>query len=566
MRKRIFFFSESSLIILLCFLSLNLIGQTVIVGDQFSEDFIRRMQVIGKVKPSSSLMIRPNHFLDSIVFEDSIIKNDFDVLYNWRTNTTKKVFFNNKISFGLLPISVIQQYNTKNPYGWNDGAMIPARGYQTLVSPGFFARAGIFSIQFKPEIIWAQNKSFEMFPSTHLDNVWANYYYFLNRIDNPEKFGSNSYSRVLTGQSSIRLNFKSVSIGFSTENLWWGPGKRNSLLMSNNAPGFKHLTLNTTRPIKSRIGNFEFQIIAGKLSSSGILPPEINRQYNGQALYTAKPDDWRYINAAVLTWQPRWIKGLFLGISRAYYLYRNDMGKSFVDYIPVVGSIFKSNAIGEDIKKRDQLAAFFFRWVLPNDKAEFYFEYGRNDFSLNLRDILMSPEHSQAYILGFKKLVELADKSYLQFATEFTHTAMPYSINLREQEGWYRHYQVRDGYTNNGQVIGAGIGPGSNSQMISLNYYKGLSGLGIRFERLVHDNDFFYQTFIDSRNARKFWTDYETNITGNIKYKNLILQGDISLIKSFNYQWGNLQNNVIDNFNEFNRINFQFKLAVKYLL
>ena len=51
--------------------------------------------------------------------------------------------------------------------------------------------------------------------------------------------------------------------------MWWGPGTRNSLIMSNNAPGFLHFTLNTKKPIETFIGSFEGQIISGKLEGSG---------------------------------------------------------------------------------------------------------------------------------------------------------------------------------------------------------------------------------------------------------------------------------------------------------
>ncbi|MFX8805488.1 capsule assembly Wzi family protein, partial [Acinetobacter baumannii] len=54
-------------------------------------------------------------------------------------------------------------------------------------------------------------------------------------------------------------------VGISSENLWWGPGIYNSLLMSNNAPGFWHLTFNSRKPLKTPIGDFEWQLIGGKL-------------------------------------------------------------------------------------------------------------------------------------------------------------------------------------------------------------------------------------------------------------------------------------------------------------
>src|SRR5690606_22347969 len=104
---------------------------------------------------------------------------------------------------------------------------------------------------------------FDTFNEDHYDVIAARYYDFYNNIDLPARFGKTAYTRAYLGQSSIRLNVKSLSLGLSSENLWWGPGRKNSLLMSNTAPGFMHLTLNTLKPISSPIGSFEGQLIAG---------------------------------------------------------------------------------------------------------------------------------------------------------------------------------------------------------------------------------------------------------------------------------------------------------------
>ena len=94
------------------------------------------------------------------------------------------------------------------------------------------------------------------------DKLW-------NHIDMPERFGERSHNRVLIGQSSIRINWKKLSIGLSNENIWWGPSIRNSIMMSNHAQGFNHITSNTVKPINTVIGDFEFQVITGKLENSG---------------------------------------------------------------------------------------------------------------------------------------------------------------------------------------------------------------------------------------------------------------------------------------------------------
>ena len=54
------------------------------------------------------------------------------------------------------------------------------------------------------------------------------------------------------------------------------------------------------------------------------------------------------------------------------------------------------------------------------------------------------------------------------FSWEWTQLEQSASRILRDAGSWYMHYQVYDGYTNKGEVLGAGIGPGSNSQYFSL--------------------------------------------------------------------------------------------------
>ena len=79
--------------------------------------------------------------------------------------------------------------------------------------------------------------------------IWAQRYNYGIIVDMPERFGEKSISKTLIGQSSIKLNFKGLSLGVSNENIWWGPSIRNSIMMSNHARGFKHITFNTTKPI-----------------------------------------------------------------------------------------------------------------------------------------------------------------------------------------------------------------------------------------------------------------------------------------------------------------------------
>src|SRR5690606_27100735 len=123
------------------------------------------------------------------------------------------------------------------------------------------------------------------------------------------------------------------------------------------------------KPLGTFIGQFEGQLISGKLENSGI--PQPNRPG-----YVAKPDDWRYISGGIISYQPKWIPGLFVGLDRTFIINRKNMGTGFYDYLPIFSALAKKNYITtgvdeENAKRRDQRASFFLRWLLKESKAEF---------------------------------------------------------------------------------------------------------------------------------------------------------------------------------------------------
>jgi hypothetical protein len=518
----------------------NLYAQTVPVGFfENVEDAYRRQQLLGNDKLNSSYMIRP---LD-IVGSNDLKLGEAQEEYNL-SNFRKLLYTNKKLKaeIYLLPGVMQQQYNTHHPYGMNEGSMVQAKGYQMQFSAGVFARIGPLSIQLRPEYVFADNQTFTKLsdvPNGPAFSAPLGLYY--NMIDMPDRFGDGDYSKVSLGQSSIRLNAGPVTLGVSNENLWWGPGVRNSLLMSNNASGFKHFTLNTTRPVQTYIGSLEAQIIGGRLNQSGISPPV------GPG-YIVKEHDWRYISGLVITYQPKWIPNFFLGFDRTFVINHRSMGNGFKDYFPIFGAVEKSayqqgdGTNSDDAAGRDQYLSFFTRYVLPQSKAEIYFEYGRNDHSYDLRDGVVEPEHARAYTFGFRKLVPLArPDEYIQLGAEVTQLEKSKTRNTRDSGSWYEHYQVVDGYTNEGQVLGAGIGPGSNLQSLDVSWVKGLKRIGLQFERLVNNNDLFYDFAYGSPDKNVFinrhWVDLSVAAKFAWNYKHFILNSQFTYIRSLNYQY-----------------------------
>ena len=476
-------------------------AQNINVGS-FQDNDIRSSQLLGDFDSSYSLTVRPIQLAQKI---------------SWK-----------KPSFSLLPVSIIQQYNSHHPYGWNDGSMIAAKGYQALVTAGFRASYGAFNIQVQPEFVTTTNPGFEANPS---------YGETKNAI----------FRKLYMGQSDIQTVIGKVSFGLSTMNLWWGPGIRSSLLMSNNAPGFLHGYFKSNAPIKTGIGDFEWQLIGGKLTSDTSQPYENTNLKKPVSPYNP---DWRYLSAYVISYHPKWVPGLFLGMTRSIQRYHKDLqlsSSSFLNqYIPVITKAFqKSNAQGDDTLNTDQLASFFFRWVLPKAKSEFYVEWGYNDYGQNIRDYLMTPTHSAAYIVGFKKVFPLKDSTFLDFGFELTQMSQSPDYILREAGNWYTHGQISQGYTNENQILGAGAGLGSNVQSLTTTWVNGWKKIGILLERVERDPQYHVNK----------WTDYSIGFLPQWKYDQIVLSGIFQFVNSTNYAWEEGKN----------RFNFHARLAFTYL-
>ena len=523
-------------------LSISLHAQTLPVGLlENVEDAYRRQQLLGNDTSNISYTIRPLNFsLANNLALGQHSNGDLIYLNNFRKELYSST--SGKIAFYLLPIVWQQQFNNHHPYGFNDGSMVQAKGYQTQLSGGVFAKIGPLSIQLRPEYVFADNTSFSklsdangtVFRTTAAKN-------FYNKIDLPDRFGDGNYNEFSWGQSNISLNAGPVALSLSNQNLWWGPGVRNSLLMTNNASGFKHVSLNTVRPIHTYIGSFEAQIIGGKLEQSGIATPS-------GAGFVTKPSDWRYLSGIVLSYQPKWTPGLFLGLNRTFIINRRDMGRGFGDYFPIFKSLPKVEFVNpdrtnsEDSAKQDQYISFFARYVLPESKAEIYFEYGRNDHSYDLRDAIVEPEHTRAYVAGFRKLFPLSKENELiQLGVELTQLQKTTTRETRGSETWYTHYQVLDGYTNKGQVLGAGIGPGSNMQSLDVSWVSGFKRIGLTFERIVNNNDLHYRYGDASGEANQYinrhWVDLAIGGKFAWNFNKFILNSQLTYIRSLNYQY-----------------------------
>lgn len=503
-------------------------AQETAFGYQAFDEFLRRKDLIDNNGNKTSWMIRyASGTAEDFFFQlDSLSQN-------------KK-----KFDYKILPIVHISNINGKRPIVGGEYGIIPARGVQAFLSTGIYARFSFLHIQLQPEVVTAQNLSFSGFPDTFSSSTIASRFLYWNMGDSPERFGNSAYKKVFWGQSSISLRKGAFELGAGIKNFWWGPGQWNSLIFSNNAPGFPNISLNTYKPAKTFLGSFEGQLLIGRLESSGEPPTQIEKlNYN---YFTPLNSDWRYLNGIILSYRPKWTPGLSFGYARTFQYFNSERPKDLKGWLPVLEPMAKEklftngNSVNYDDRRQSQQISIFGRYKIENAKAEVYFQFGRRDHALNLREFLLNPEHARAFQIGFVKLADLSSTSkFLQIRGEITNQQESVNRYLRyDLNGgltWHTHGQVR-GFTNYGQPMGVGTGTGSNVQTLEISLVEDWKKWGILFERLENNQDFYYRAF-GQQNERKPWIDWSASILWNTSYNDLFVSARFQANYASNYQW-----------------------------
>lgn len=515
-----------------CLIAMVADAQTV--TDPSQQLYIRRQQLSGTFNKNYSFSQR--YLLAGQTNFDQIIQ-DFSfgdrIVHNIEGT---KILDTTKQKIRLLPLSKWDVYNTHHPITINDAEMIPSVGYQTVISTGIFYERGHITAQFKPSFVFTENKPYETFYTEHNAIHWRDYYQWINKIDMPERFGTSPINRIAPGQSFIKYNFKNSSVGISTENRWWGPGYYQSLLLTNNAPGFLHLAYESKKPMKTIFGSIEWQAITGVLENSHIEPLEPRRVYYGTTLYVPKPDKQRMFTGLTVTVQPKFLDGLFVGFAKTAYMYTQE-AKSPLDYLPLFGFYGVNTTQLEKNKRKQMMGSLFVRYLMQKEHAEFYAEFGRNDQTLNPLFLMANTTVPTAFVAGFRKLFPQKNGANLEFGMELTQLSFNNAKLIFDAKSWYLGDSVKQGYTNRGKVMGSGLGPGGNSQLLEVAYNKGINRVALVVERRIHNNDFFYYTFERIKDWRRHWVDAIATLKVDHHYKNFLFGGSFTAMRSNNYQW-----------------------------
>lgn len=376
----------------------------------------------------------------------------------------------------------------------NDGAMWAGRGVNVRVSGGIDARRGRFHAVVAPELWIASNARFDRIrdiskfftpspPEIRYGDGFADPWYAQPySADLPWRLGSSALGRLWAGQSGAWYDTGPVEVGVTTENMWWGPGIRNAIVMSDNAAGIPRVELRTSRPRHTAIGDFEARWFVGALSES-------------QYFDTTKANDVRSIAAAAVAWRPSFQPALTLGATRAVYATASGYGVVPLRWFDV----FTNTGHPADHQPRDssltpggrdQLFSLFARWVFPDDGFEAYTEWARQELPRSVHDFVVAPTHSHGYTLGLQyRKPAPATAATFRVQAEVTTLEQSGDFKIRPVGVFYTSRRVIQGYTQFGQPIGAAIGPGASSQWIAVDRLWPRAALGVTFNRIRWNED-----------------------------------------------------------------------------
>jgi hypothetical protein len=504
--------------------------QSISLDQEWRTDLVRREQILGRFDSTVSFLINPV-YLNPKEFK-SIGENSISPYLQKRGKSLL-----GKLGYvDLMPVQLHQQYVTDIPFKTLDGPMLASSGYQVMASAGVYAKLGPLTVQLQPQWVHAQNKSFSY------------------------NIQTTNYNQLFWGNSSIRLNAGPASIGISSENISWGPSVFNPLLMSGHAPGFMHLTFNSTRPLKTPIGNVEWQMI------SAYLDP-MDKAYQGLTeVESATAPGRRYLNSAIISYQPKWIKGLSLGMTRVVQENEAELDYN-KQWFLLLNNVDRASDVDYNTEQsRDQYAGFFMRYLMSQSNAEFYIEWGRNDAFYNFRDAIQRLDHTRAYTLGIRKLFNVNDQKtkYWQLISEYTRMQQPPSWPLLSGGSWYVHSIAIQGYTHLGQILGAPIGQGANAQTFRLSKFNGLQQYGIQLERVTQNGVFFEDYLAFTNPSKTKWVDFGLRLMADHLIKRWMISSSIAIKRSYNYQWAQPADASGLGFNNPNDLNsFLFTLGIK---
>jgi hypothetical protein len=446
-------------------------GRAEIFANSEFESYLRYLQTLGKSR-SSVWGIRPLSptQIDKLMSADSL--HPWGQRYDFTSRARQTGF---TYEFVRPTTGVIA--NTAYPFGGNDGPIWAGKGVTAWAQAGLLMRWGPLSASIAPVAFRAANSDFDLMDNGERGVLLYGDGQFPTEIDRPQRFGVGAYSRADLGESTLRIDGAGFTAGISTASQWWGPTVEFPYVLGNNAGGFPHVFLGSSRPVNIGFGTAHGQVQYGYLYQSPfsvVTGPDYFQSFD-------KPGRTRFMAGIIGVMTIRGVPGLEFGGGRFFHSPKDSTGITGDDIALPWQNLLKSRlpvetdtVIAGDIRSiyQNQLASVFLRWAPPGSGLEIYSEYGREDFSADVRDFMLEPDHSSVLNVGFRK-AWLRGRNMNALRGEFYNYEAPSSGRTRGEGLIYIHQPLRQGHTFRGQLLGANVGVGSgNAYLFAFERYS----------------------------------------------------------------------------------------------
>ena len=446
-------------------------------------------------------------------------------------------------------------FNTKAPYGQNDGSLWQGRGFNSSITGGIRFETRGLELTYKPQLTFSQNLPFVILPSNY-DSEYGYIWGYAHNVgvDAPQRFGDKHFFTYDWGDSEVRYTWKTFTAGFGNQAVWLGPAYLNPILHSNNAPSYPKFDIGmrkqpvTIPGIGWYAGDMEFRLWTGRLNESDYFD---NDNSNNHTMF----------NGLAFGYAPSFSPGLTFFFNR-------------VCLVPWKTENFKYIFPQYDNTVEDQKMSFGISYLLPEAGFEVYGELGSDDFVSGsifdgyTRYLL----HTLAYTVGAKKIVKTSSgEAYGELIFEWNNMEMSQDFQFQWPYSFYFHHQIIHGYTNKGQLIANGIGVGGNSQFLGFKRYYPKGSASVFVQRNNPDNNFLYSKAVEASATKddlnnKYVQNWKANFIAGVDslffpVSNLIIGGEITynyIMNPFYYYYKD------DPWKDEKQHNFSLRFSVKY--
>lgn len=395
-----------------------------------------------------------------------------------------------------------------------DGPLWSGRGSNVLLRGGASWRRGRVAVVLIPEVTSSENRPVDVVTvSDPARSAWSNPWRTpATPADLPLRYGAERFSSVRLGQSALTVDLGRVAVGIGTGNLWWGPGIRNALVLSDNAPGIPRLFVRTPRPLVTPAGTISGEWFVGGLTESPFFD-------------TVSTNDVRAVGGLALTLAPRGVPGLTVGIARAVVAPIDGAGAIPSRILDVISTWNGGGA-------RDQMSAFFGRWMVPGGGLEVYGEYAWQRLPSSTREWLTAPNADAGWTAGAQWALARGATTW-RTQLEFTDVAQTRVDPSRAPRDWGTGIATPQGMTQQGRMLGVNTGPGSTHAWLAVDRIGERATLGAFVARTRWENDAMY------RQPRVIYLSHDVSLFAGVRagYRTPLmdLHGSLAVERRFNY-------------------------------